>query len=169
MAEKRCSACNQMVPLEWFNVNRARKDGLSERCKTCTRTAHRARYRAERERILASQNQRRTADIEATKAAAQAYRDANRERVKAWNFRASLKRYGINEAIYAAMLAEQEGRCAVCRKDGPLDIDHNHTTGNVRGLLCRRCNLLVAYLEPNPSAAHVALDYLERDRSWTPE
>jgi hypothetical protein len=59
-----------------------------------------------------------------------------------------LRRYRLTQAEYAAMLARQRGRCAVCGdeprrqrngKDGLL-IDHDHATGRVRGLLCARCN-----------------------------
>lgn len=51
-------------------------------------------------------------------------------------------RYGITRERYAEMLAQQDGKCAICR-DVPrrdLHIDHCHATGAVRGLLCNRCN-----------------------------
>lgn len=38
--------------------------------------------------------------------------------------------------------AEQGGRCAVCGATNPRCLDHDHTTGLIRGLLCRRCNLV---------------------------
>ena len=66
------------------------------------------------------------------------------------------------------MLAEQDGRCAVCRSTETgtrgefFDIDHDHATGVVRGLLCRRCNLGVGHFRDNPARLRSAADYLER-------
>ena len=44
-----------------------------------------------------------------------------------------------------------------------LDVDHNHETGQVRGLICRSCNTLVGYTESG--ALYLALDYLKRFNS----
>lgn len=59
--------------------------------------------------------------------------------------------YGITEAEYQRLLAEQGGRCAICRtdranpnRDARFAVDHNHETKAVRGLLCLRCNVLLA-------------------------
>jgi hypothetical protein len=38
------------------------------------------------------------------------------------------------------MLAEQDGKCAVCEKPSPEHVDHDHQTGVVRGMLCFNCN-----------------------------
>lgn len=67
------------------------------------------------------------------------------KRRREWE-RALQTRYGITVEDYERMLAEQGGRCKVtdCRRlpgKRRLDVDHNHQTGEVRGLLCRRCNL----------------------------
>lgn len=52
------------------------------------------------------------------------------------------KRYGIDPAIYVQAYKDQDYKCAACRTDLPIPhIDHDHTTGQFRGLLCRRCNL----------------------------
>lgn len=53
------------------------------------------------------------------------------------------KTYGITGDDYEALLKRQGGKCAICRarpKSKRLAVDHNHTTGAVRGLLCSRCN-----------------------------
>lgn len=51
--------------------------------------------------------------------------------------------YGISAAHYDALLTYQDGRCAICRnvpRTIRLAVDHDHATGEVRGLLCKRCN-----------------------------
>jgi hypothetical protein len=45
------------------------------------------------------------------------------------------------------MVEKQSGRCMICRRKVRLVVDHNHSTGKVRGLLCDRCNLLVGFVE----------------------
>ena len=66
------------------------------------------------------------------------------------------------------MLLEQGGQCAICRTPPPnldgwrLDIDHDHETNQVRGLLCGHCNLMVGYLEKNILNLMAALEYLEQ-------
>jgi hypothetical protein len=58
---------------------------------------------------------------------------------------------GISEAEYAAMMARQQQRCAICRgacgTGRQLAVDHDHRTGRVRGLLCFRCNTSLARYE----------------------
>ena len=62
--------------------------------------------------------------------------------------RPHLKReYGITLEDYNVMFNEQQGKCKVCFKhqdtlNYPLNVDHCHTTGKIRGLLCRNCSLL---------------------------
>jgi len=52
------------------------------------------------------------------------------------------KHYGITQAQYVLMVEQQKGLCAICHEKPfkPLDIDHNHATKRVRGLLCGNCN-----------------------------
>ena len=56
-----------------------------------------------------------------------------------------LKRnYGIDVQEYDRMLSDQDGSCAICETDitgvGEGAVDHDHESGVVRGLLCRKCN-----------------------------
>jgi hypothetical protein len=57
-------------------------------------------------------------------------------------------RYGITEDDYHRMAEKQNQSCAICgRGTQRLDVDHDHETGKVRGLLCIRCNTTVGILE----------------------
>jgi len=68
---------------------------------------------------------------------------------------------------YAALLARQEGRCAICQTDQPggkgsWHVDHDHATGGVRGLLCSQCNLMLGHARDDPARLRAALEYLSR-------
>jgi len=72
--------------------------------------------------------------------------------------------YGLALGEYDALLTVQDGRCAICgRGDEHLCVDHNHVTGVVRGLLCRKCNGGVGLLQDNPGLLREAADYLEKE------
>jgi len=77
------------------------------------------------------------------------------------------ERYGVTKKDYHQRLASQAGACAICRRpsedslNGRLDVDHCHTTGEIRGLLCRKCNTALGLLGEDPSVLRAALIYLE--------
>ena len=74
---------------------------------------------------------------------------------------------GVTIEDYDLMLAGQDGVCAICRnppKVRRLDVDHNHSTGRVRGLLCHRCNRTLASWV-NDEWLRAALVYLVRTRA----
>ena len=77
------------------------------------------------------------------------WKEANRDKIRKGQRANHLrKRYGIDEATVEKMFAEQGGLCAICQE--PLEkyqIDHSHTSGQVRGLLCFRCNGSLAWVE----------------------
>ena len=53
--------------------------------------------------------------------------------------------YNISPEQYRDILNEQGGLCKICRQPDTrqLSVDHDHETGNIRGLLCRSCNTLL--------------------------
>jgi hypothetical protein len=78
------------------------------------------------------------------------------------NERIRLKRYGLSEEGYKALLAQQHGRCPICKQkfDVPC-VDHCHSTGRVRGLLCNKCNPGIGYFDDDPNRTRAATVYLE--------
>jgi hypothetical protein len=92
------------------------------------------------------------------------------ERAQAKERRRTLRAYGITESDWDEMLVRQGGKCAVCRTTKPggrgesWHIDHDHVTGQVRGLLCQRCNLGIGMLGDDPDLMRAALRYVERHR-----
>lgn len=83
------------------------------------------------------------------------------DRVRVNNLRYN---YGLTEEQYEALLRDQGGVCAICGKvDGSgrrLSVDHCHTTGQVRGLLCNGCNTSLGGLKDSPENMGGALIYL---------
>lgn len=91
-----------------------------------------------------------------------AYTRENRERL---NMQRRLKNRGISENQYRQMLENQHGRCAICDKERSLDIDHCHSDGHVRALLCSGCNRGLAAFRDDPEAIDRAAAYLRGHRS----
>jgi hypothetical protein len=104
----------------------------------------------------------------------------NPERLKACQSvaraRHLLRKYKMTLEEYAILLAKQGGKCAICgatdngkTKDGkndlPFMVDHNHLTGQIRGLLCAACNFLVGLLEANKARYDAAKTYLDKHQS----
>lgn len=85
---------------------------------------------------------------------------------------ADLKRvYGISLAEYADIAAKQNNKCAICfnpetqfrgNRLRALAVDHCHTTGKVRGLLCSDCNTGIGKLKDDPKILQSAIRYLEK-------
>ena len=80
------------------------------------------------------------------------------------------KQYGITLAQWEAMYVAQGGVCAICKecedekstRYANLAVDHCHTTGNVRGLLCNACNRAIGLLRDDPVRARRLAEYLEQ-------
>ena len=68
----------------------------------------------------------------------------------------------MSRADYDALLERQGGVCAICAKPSKktLCVDHCHSTGTIRGLLCRKCNLGLGCLADDQAALIAALAYL---------
>ncbi len=83
--------------------------------------------------------------------------------------RSQLKtKYGMTPEDYDRMVAAQGGRCAICGEEPPgdihqrsLHIDHDHLTGQVRGLLCSACNTGLGKFRDSPRMLLAAIGYLE--------
>lgn len=73
--------------------------------------------------------------------------------------------YGMSLAELDDMLAAQHGVCAICQTAPAIHVDHDHRTGQIRGLLCFRCNAALGQLADDPLVLRRAARYLERSRS----
>lgn len=86
-----------------------------------------------------------------------------RAKDKDYGHTSTVKRYGMTTDDYARMLDAQGGGCAICAnppRDRRLAIDHCHTTGKVRGLLCGPCNVSLGQFGDSPRTLLEAAKYL---------
>jgi len=86
------------------------------------------------------------------------------------------RRYGISLVQYHKIHKSQKGKCAICRAHQKhfkkrLSVDHNHKTGQIRGLLCHYCNSrLLRFLRDDKNRARGLIRYLSKaiknDKEW---
>ena len=93
------------------------------------------------------------------------YRVKNKIKIKDKNLK---RAYGISIEEYNKLFGLQKGCCAICGKsqndfDYFLNIDHDHITGRVRGLLCRDCNQALGHLHDNVELLNKAIEYLNKN------
>jgi hypothetical protein len=76
----------------------------------------------------------------------------------------SIERYGLTWGEYHAMLDAQDRQCAICKRHhaivGMLVVDHDHDSGEVRGLLCHECNIGLGKFRDRPDQLEAAIEYL---------
>jgi hypothetical protein len=143
-ALKRCSKCRVFKPVEAFGVESRRPDGLRCYCRECGRPAEKSR---------------RSRPSYQTPAAL--------AKQKKWYRTSRLRqKYGIDEEDYQARLVQQDYACAICRSRDPktrygvFSIDHDHSTGAIRGLLCTPCNRALGQFGDNAEGVRRVLTYL---------
>ena len=79
-----------------------------------------------------------------------------------------IRTYGITLSEYAEMLSQQDGVCAICGSSGSgkdldrLVVDHCHSTGKVRGLLCWPCNIGIGMFKDNEKLLNKVVSYLSK-------
>lgn len=75
------------------------------------------------------------------------------------------KEYNLTLEDKRNIWKKQNGKCLICKKrlteSRDCHVDHCHVTGKIRGLLCRRCNLILGYANDDPVILQSATDYME--------
>ncbi len=161
--------------LKYYHENKekidrdAKKAYMAEYLKTYNRRKLTLEEREERNR---KRRERYASDLEfkekeKTQARAWAARNTHRKR----NSRLKSE-FNITLEDYNALLEKQNGKCAICGKESTgiqetgkrersMHVDHNHETGEVRGLLCAQCNFGIGHFRDNPQILRAAADYLD--------
>jgi hypothetical protein len=132
---KKCSTCQEYKYFQDYGKNKSQADGYHQQCKVC-----RSKYKP------------------SPKAKAR-----HKKYLAAWNrFKAS----GFTQEDFDNKLIEQNGKCAICgtTDSGKMDwcADHDHKTGQKRGLLCHKCNTGIGLLQDDVDVLCAAIDYLNK-------
>lgn len=142
---KVCTVCKEEKELDAFYNMKASKDGKCYRCKVCDNTVR----KESRSRCPVTQ--------------------------QGYHRRKLARQYGLDADWYAKTLALQEGKCAICGTTNPLGegntteklyfsfaVDHCHSSGQVRGLLCNACNRGIGFLQDKAEVLLKAAAYLQK-------
>lgn len=132
---KTCTKCKQEKSIDDFYVRNKRTMIRQCVCKECTKTRVKSQYDA--------------------------------DRVRNNHFK---RNYGITLEQHSEMFEQQDGRCACCGNTGDgkwsqLCVDHCHSTGTVRELLCRRCNMVLGEVNDDPTLLLTLAAYLQKHGS----
>lgn len=167
-----CKTCNQPNPQPTSNFcnNKRNKDGLSNRCKDCTRKAIQESNKKNRIKRNMQMREWRKKNPERANRIKRKYIEKNRDKYSLRQRNTMYKmRYGISLEDYEKMAKSQNNKCAICgsEKDcgrGKLSVDHNHKTKKIRGLLCNPCNLMIGYARENIDNLLSAISYLSKHK-----
>lgn len=157
----RCYLCGESKPLSEYQPS-VIKAGCGA-CRSCKYTAKRAYEQRQPQKAAAARNRHRKANLDHHRAVVRDYFRRNPDRRRDYN----LRRYDITSQEYDRLLSAQGGACACCgatqNRDGKrLFVDHDHETGAIRGLLCRKCNAGIGALGDDIAGVERALAYLKR-------
>ncbi len=150
---KRCSRCEHEKVGSEFWKNASAKDGLQAHCKTC-QVEHMREWRAKNIPHLRAYDKQRYKDF---------------PHIRRCKKNSGLKkRYGITMDEKDALLVGQNGRCGICqnefRVEKEIHVDHCHSTGVVRGLLCNSCNNGLGRFKDNEQYLTNAMLYIREHR-----
>ena len=145
--EVTCPNCKQTRLARGDKVRKAEREGKDFWCLPCR---NKTRVHKPRKYIGTKEERQRQA--------VKSWQDNNRDKVLDQRYK---RRYGISYAEYKAMLSKQKNKCLICNTEDILVVDHNHKTGEVRGLLCHGCNCAIGLLRDDPSVLQSAITYLK--------
>lgn len=136
--QKKCSQCKKLKPLSDYYKDSRKSDGLDTRCKDC---------------VKKSQSRSR--------------RNKTKEEKKLLNRKKHVATYGLTIESYQKLEDAQNNKCKICGAEGGdcrmsrLRIDHCHETGEVRGLICHKCNVGLGQFRDDLDLLKEAVKYLE--------
>lgn len=163
-----CSRCKEDKPEDEFLKDKRRPNGLGTWCKKCFSEYRKEYYKKNKNELNAKSALWAKNNLDRCRKSGLKYRSNNREREKN---RALEYKYGLTIEEYSFLLEKQNSICAICGREETavdrngkikkLQVDHDHETGKIRGLLCSTCNRGIGYLQDDISIIENALEYLK--------
>ena len=157
---KRCSCCKNSKPYSDFYRNKNMRDGFANYCKDCLLSSNKK-----------WKERNPGAVVETAKRYFEKHKEKIRQRVRDKHIKdpsirkfASIKKnYGLSRRDYESILEWQGGGCAFCkRNDIQMHVDHDHSTGRVRGILCHLCNTGLGLFRENTDVMNRAICYVSK-------
>lgn len=145
---KICRKCEQELPTADFGRRKTGKSGLASWCRPCLQ----AKARADRAADPRAREKERAYELRPDVA----------ERIRVDR---AARQYDVHRDVIANLHAAQQGRCAVCGKTRKLAVDHCHSSGRVRGLLCYPCNIALGQVNDDADLLHKLAAYVARHRA----
>lgn len=132
----KCNKCNIEKPLGKFLKRKHNKNGVGQPCRQCNYKRYHKEY--------------------------QEYRDNHKEYYREYKYQ---QRYGLSSNQVDSLKRQQKNLCAICYESftNTFHVDHCHTTGLVRGLLCYPCNQYLGYIKDSSSTLEKAALYLIKE------
>lgn len=172
--KRSCSKCRLLKPKSEFHLRKTGRDAgyYSSKCRECTKEESKGWRAKNPDKVLAQYHENKEKVLAYCKAS---YKD-KRHLHKAWAIK---RNYGITVDDVLQMVKKQKGRCALCNKKCKFDVvpqrgkgakscrfsvDHCHTTGRVRGLLCTGCNVGIGLFKDSPELLRKVIVYLEESQ-----
>ena len=160
MGHRKCLECSKDVihRRDWF------VDGSTKLCKECSKRLFKEKIEQSRKKDITDPV------VFANSLQVEDYRKETNKRIDK-NILKRVQKYKITVTEYEEIVAKQKLKCAICGNepslaDKVLNIDHNHKTGEVRGLLCPKCNLALGLFrvdEFGPIYLQSAIKYLVKN------
>lgn len=161
---KICFKCKKEIVLEDFHKHKSHKDGFTSSCKKCNNKTNKHNYKKYKDKRLEWAKKYRLGHKEELKKWGKDWYKKNKDKVKNY---ALMQKYGITLDDYNLMFIKQNGCCVICGKHQSemahsLAVDHSHESGQVRGLLCDGCNVVLGYTNDDIDILKNMISYLEK-------
>jgi len=167
MDMKLCTRCKDTKPVGEFSFRDKAAGRLQSRCKPCCSEVFKVYHSANRDKFREYRREYHIENREVLQEKRRARKAAQPAREFTRKRRSYIKKqFEMTLDDYDAMLVAQGHACAICRTQDPgrgyahFNVDHCHTTGKIRGLLCVRCNFGVGYFQDDAARLRAAAVYL---------
>jgi hypothetical protein len=176
-SSKVCVRCHIEKPISEFTKRPTCRDGYDTTCKSCKSELTKIYYATHKDYVSKKYKEYYAKNKELLLKKGKEYREANKQQEDDYHkkyyqehkveekARSTKKLYGLEYTDYLAMLENQNGVCAICHEAPDkrnLNIDHNHETGEIRGLLCIKCNRAIGLMKDDINLFQSAIEYLQR-------
>ena len=160
---KQCSKCGEQKPLSDFHKKKANKDGLQNACKSCRVFENNNQYIKNKPKRLLWQKDYYENNTESVKNRGKDWRKTNKNHSKNYDL---MRNYGITSDQKQKMIEHQNNNCAICHTEfknaKSAHVDHCHTTGKVRAILCSGCNTGLGLFKESQENLKSAQKYLQK-------